>query len=104
MKLINLIKNKTSVALLLAGVAVAGCNPTDFGDTNVSPNGATTPITSALLTQVESGLGGVAQSTNQGFYVQYYSELQYPGNSLYLQTAASWDAFYTGPLEDLQNK
>jgi len=103
MKLINIIKNRTSVAVLLAGVALSACNPKDFGDTNVSPNGATTPITSALLTQVESGLGGVAQSTNQGFYVQYYSELQYPGNSLYLQTAASWDAFYTGPLEDLQN-
>ena len=103
MKLRKLITNKTALSILLAGVVLSGCNPKDFGDTNVSPNGATKPITSALLTNVESGLGGVPQSTNQGFYVQYYSELQYPGNSLYLQTAASWDAFYTGALEDLQN-
>lgn len=103
MKLTKYINNKTSIALLLGGLALGSCNPKDFGDTNVSPNGATTPITSALLTNIESGLGGVAQSTNQGFYVQYYSELQYPGNSLYLQTAASWDGFYVGPLEDLQN-
>lgn len=105
MKLIKYLTTKTSLSLLVAGVVLAGsaCNPKDFGDTNISPNGATTPLTSALLTNVESGLGGVPMSTNQGFYVQYYSELQYPGNSLYLQTAVSWDAFYTGPLEDLQN-
>jgi len=102
MKLIKYLKTKTSLAVLAAAVVFGGCSK-DFGDTNVSPNGATTPLTSALLTNVEAGLGGVPQSTNQGFYVQYYSELQYPGNSLYLQTAASWDAFYTGPLEDLQN-
>ncbi len=102
MKLIKYLKTKTSLSVLAAAVVFGGCSK-DFGDTNVSPNGATTPLTSALLTNVEAGLGGVPQSTNQGFYVQYYSELQYPGNSLYLQTNASWDAFYTGPLEDLQN-
>ena len=95
--------NKAVLGLITGGIMLASCNPKDFGDTNVSPNGATKPITSALLTNIESGLGGVPQSTNQGFYVQYYSELQYPGNSLYLQTSASWDGFYTGALEDLQN-
>ncbi len=103
MKLIQDLQRKTTLAVLGAAVVFNACNPKDFGDLNVSPNGATTPITSALLTNVESTLGGVPQSTNQGFYVQYYSELQYPGNSLYLQTAASWDGFYVGPLEDLQN-
>jgi hypothetical protein len=103
MKLIKYLTTKTSLTILVTGLVLGGCKPKDFGDTNTSPNGATTPLTSALLTNVESGLGGVPQATNQGFYVQYYSELQYPGNSLYLQTAASWDAFYTGPLEDLQN-
>ncbi len=106
MKLIKYLTAKSTLSILVAGAVLAGAGctkPKDFGDTNISPNGATSPLTSALLTNVESGLGGVPASTNQGFYVQYYSELQYPGNSLYLQTAASWDAFYTGPLEDLQN-
>ncbi|PQV59976.1 SusD-like starch-binding protein associating with outer membrane [Sediminibacterium magnilacihabitans] len=90
--------------MLLAGSIFTGCSKkiNDFGDLNVNPNGATTPPTSALLTNVLSGLGGVPSNTNNGFYVQYYTELQYPGNALYLQTAASWDAFYTGPLEDIQ--
>jgi hypothetical protein len=103
MKLNKFITSKISIAVLLAGAVLGGCNPKDFGDTNISPNGATTPITSALLTNVESGLGGVPMATNQGFYVQYYTELQYPSNSLYSQTAVSWDAFYTGALADLQN-
>jgi hypothetical protein len=73
----------------------------DFGDTNVSPNGTETPPTSALLTNVLSTLGGVPSNTNQGYYVQYYSEIVYPGNSLYSQTAVSWDGFYSGALKDL---
>lgn len=94
---------KYPLILLFAGIIFAGCNPTDFGTTNVNPNGAVAPPTSALLTNVESGLGGVPANTNQGFYVQYYTEEQYPGNCLYLLTNVSWDGFYAGSLEDLQN-
>ena len=78
-----------------------GCKK-DFGDLNVSPNATITPPSSALLTNVESQLGTVPQNTELGNFVQYYSELQYPGNSLYATTSLSWDGFYAGPLKDLQ--
>jgi Starch-binding associating with outer membrane len=95
---------KYSLFLLIAGAIYTGCKkPNDFGDLNINPNGAPAAPTSALLTSVLSGLGGVPSNTNQGFYVQYYTQLQYPDNALYQQTAASWDGFYAGALEDLQN-
>lgn len=104
MKMIKYNLVKPLAYLFLGGALFAGCSkPNDFGDMNVNPNGATTPPTSALLTNVLSGLGGVPSNTNQGFYVQYYTEEQYPGNALYLQTAVSWDGFYAGSLEDLAN-
>lgn len=104
MRLYNYSLVKYSVMLLMAGSFFSSCKkPNDFGDLNVNPNGAPAAPTSALLTNVLSGLGGVPSNTNQGFYVQYYTELQYPGNALYQQTAVSWDGFYAGSLEDLQN-
>lgn len=79
-----------------------GCKK-DFGDLNVSPNSTTTPPTSALLTNVESQLfGTLGQNTEPGFFVQYYTELQYPGSDLYQTTSLSWDSYYAVPLEDLK--
>jgi hypothetical protein len=104
MRLIKYSLIKYPLLLLIAGAVFAGCKkPNDFGDLNVNPNGAPAAPTSALFTNVMSGLGGVPSNANQGFYVQYYTELQYPGNALYQQTAVSWDGFYAGALEDLQN-
>ena len=104
MKLIRSSIIKYPLILLVAGAIFSGCKkPNDFGDLNVNPNGAVAAPTSALLTNVLSGLGGTPSNTNQGFYVQYFTEEQYPGNSLYQQTKVSWDGFYAGALEDLQN-
>ena len=104
MKLIKYSILKYPLILFIAGAVFSGCKkPNDFGDMNINPNGAPAAPTSALLTNVLSGLGNVASNTNQGFYVQYFTELQYPGNSLYQQTAVSWDGFYAGSLEDEQN-
>jgi len=104
MKLIRYSVIKYPAMLLIAGAIFTGCKkPNDFGDLNVNPNGAAAAPTAALLTNTLSGLGGAPSNTNQGFYVQYYTELQYPGNALYQQTAVGWDGYYAGPLEDLQN-
>ena len=90
------------IALVGLTILISSCNKVkDFGDTNVSPNGATSPLTKALLTGVISGLGGVPSNTNPGFYTQYYSESVYPGNQIYAVTAVSWSGFYAGSLEDL---
>lgn len=101
----KIIYNKITVlglsVLLLAG---AGCSKIkDFGDTNVNPGGVTSPNLAALLTNVESGIGGYAASTRGGLYCQYYTETQYTESSLYATTPLEFSGNYSGPLMDLQN-
>jgi hypothetical protein len=111
---INIKKHFIAVALFTSAIGFNSCS--DFGDTNISPNAATTPVTSALLTYVETFLGsdavGATSTTNAGqlgspslytgYLVQHYSQLQYPDNSLYLTSGISWDNYYVAVLEDLQ--
>lgn len=109
-------KNKSmrySLALLaILGLGATSCSK-KFGDTNVSPNSSTTPVTSALLTSVETYVAGDALGSPTGtntspitgyyapYFVQYFSQVQYPDNQLYPTTGVSWDGYYVGPLEDL---
>jgi hypothetical protein len=63
-----------------------GCNKLkDFGDVNSNPGATTTAITSALLTNVQSNLGGYASTNTEPLsgaqYGQYFSETQYSGTS-----------------------
>ena len=91
-------------ASLATGLLVgSGCNLSDFGDTNVNPNATTVPITSALFTNVMSGMGGPAAFLRPGLFAQYYSETQYTDASLYSTPQFGWDGIYAGPLFDLQN-
>jgi hypothetical protein len=106
------IKNVSSY-LVVAAIAFSSCSK--FGDTNISPNAATTPVTSALLTNVETYLGadaiGQVTASNSGplftyytpYFVQHYSQIQYPDNQLYSTSGVSWDTYYAIMLEDLQN-
>ena len=93
------------VALLTAG---SGCAKiSDFGDTNVNPNGSANPITAALLTNVESQLGGIAfgtgtGGTRAGIYSQLISETQYPDVSTYSAPQLESGPFYSGIMMDLQ--
>lgn len=88
-------------SLLLVGTS---CNKLeDFGDTNVNPLGSTTPITSALLTNVESQLGGFASVIRPALYVQYVAETQYTDASLYAEPKLEFGGNYSGPLYDLQS-
>ncbi len=81
----------------------------DFKDLNNDPNETTTPIPSALLTNVESNLGanlvfdagGI--NTGAGLYAQYFSETQYTEVSRYNKPAYNYDGYYVGPIEDLKN-
>jgi hypothetical protein len=75
----------------------------DFGDTNVNPNGTAVPSTAALLTNVLSGLGGLAAQTRPGLYAQQFSETQYTEVSLYALPQLEFDAGFAGALMDLQN-
>lgn len=87
--------------LLLAGTSCSKIK--DFGDTNVNPSGVTNPNLAALLTNVESGIGGYAASTRGGLYCQYYTETQYTESSLYAIPQLEFSGNYSGPLMDLQN-
>ncbi|NCI47269.1 SusD/RagB family nutrient-binding outer membrane lipoprotein [Sediminibacterium soli] len=96
----------SSVTAALATFALVGpgCNKVkDFGDTNVNPGATSTPVTSALLTNVEAGIGDYAVSIQPGQYAQYFSETQYPGTSLYTAPILSFSGLYSGDLYDLQN-
>lgn len=88
---------------LLLLIGVTGCEKLeDFGDTNQDPSATTVPVLSALLTNVESGLGAYATLTRPGFYGQYFSETQYTEISLYSAPLLPFAANYSGVLNDLQ--
>lgn len=97
------LKTITAAALIAAGIFGAGCAKIDdFGNTNQNPNGITLPITSALLTNVESGLGGIVGNVRNITYCQYTSENQYTDVSLYALPQLEMGGFYSGALNDLQ--
>ena len=89
--------------LLIAGCKKAG----DFGNTNVSPNSATVPLPSALLTdaiyRTSSALASSRSfQTNPTLYVQWLMQTQYPDEAQYAMAQIDWATFYVNPLEDLQ--
>ena len=97
-------KNKL-VALALSSVVLFGCSKSidDFGDMNVNPNSTPIPVTSALLTNVLSGIGGTAAGITPGYYCQYFAQTQYTDESRYTPPQADFDGYYSGVLNDLQN-
>jgi hypothetical protein len=93
----------TAASLFAAAIMGGGCARIDnFGNMNENPNGITQPITAALLTNVESGLGGFGTNTRTVCYAQYVSENQYTDVSLYALPQLEMGATYSGPLNDLQ--
>ena len=103
-------KNILWGAGIISLFAVTSCDKVkDFKDTNTNPNQTTTPIPSALLTNVEANMGanlgfdagGI--NTGAGLYAQYYSETQYTEVSRYNKPNYNYDAYYAGSIEDLQN-
>lgn len=108
-------KNKFKIRLIaslfsiMTLFAISSCNKiNDFGDINIDPNTIPQPIPSALLTNVESGIGayiwdGGRFSTNPGLYAQYFTETQYTEEARYATPTFEWGGIYAGQLEDLQN-
>jgi len=91
-------------ALIFTGV---GCNKLkEFGDVNNNPGATVTPIPSALLANVEAGLGEYASTGTEaisgGQYAQYFSETQYSGTSLYNLPQNGFTGNYAGNLNNLQ--
>ena len=97
--------NKGFIMVALAALLLStSCEKIkDFGDTNVNPNVTAVPSTAALLTNVLSGLGGLASGTLPALYAQQISETQYTEQSLYALPQLNFDGTYAGSLMDLQN-
>jgi hypothetical protein len=82
-------KNKSfklfgSAAFIGLTILGAGCAKIDkFGNINSDPNGVTTPVPAALLTNVEQQLGGIVNGVRTICYCQYVAENQYTDVSLY---------------------
>lgn len=99
----SIIKKFAAAALITSVILGTGCAKVDqFGNTNDNPNGITNPVTSALLTNVESGIGGFASNLRRGLYAQYLVENQYTEVSLYSLPILEMAGTYSGPLQDLQ--
>jgi hypothetical protein len=100
----KIFKNLTIIASSLIILGTVGCGKIkDFGDTNLDHSGATNPNLAALMTNVQTQLGGYAASTRGGLYAQYWTETQYTDVSLYNTPQLDFEANYYGPLFDLQN-
>jgi hypothetical protein len=96
--------NKIATIALVAVLLTSSCKKIeDFGSTNVNPAATNSPITSALLTNVLTGVGGYAAINAPSLYCQFYSETQYPDVSCYSSNTASPQSNYSGALYDLQN-
>lgn len=97
------IKKITGAALISLGLLGPGCaKMSEFGSTNVNPNGISTPVTSALLTNSLSQVGGFAANLRRAVYAQYVSENQYTETSLYALPQLEHAGTYAGVLQDLQ--
>jgi len=68
----------------------------------VNPAATSEPTMSALMANVQAGLGGYAASTRPGLYGQYFSETQYTDASLYSLPQIEFSGEYAGSLMDLQ--
>lgn len=105
------IKKLAAAALITSVIMGTGCGKIDqFGNINQNPNGVTTPIPSALLTNVLSQVGSITHGTISGTgyspraanYAQYIAENQYTDVSLMALPNPEMGSAYSGPLQDLQ--
>ncbi|MDG3581317.1 SusD/RagB family nutrient-binding outer membrane lipoprotein [Galbibacter pacificus] len=82
-------------------VLCSSCNTIDYDDTNDNPNGPTDAVTSQLLTNALSSIPDIVVDETPILYMQHITEGQYPGSSRYSGLTYSYDSWYTGPLQDL---
>jgi len=97
----NMKKKYIYSTLALVSIFFASCD--NFGHLNTSPNGSTVPLTTALLTNAESAIGGAVASPGlaDGLYCQYFAQTQYTDLSRYAVNDSRWNEM-NGNMEDLQ--
>ncbi|HEY6977411.1 MAG TPA: SusD/RagB family nutrient-binding outer membrane lipoprotein [Chitinophagaceae bacterium] len=105
--------HKKSILFFIVFISAISCSKIDeFGDINQNPGATTSPIPSALLTNVLAALGddtwdapttgSIGLTTTCGLYCQYFSETLYTELSTYARPNVNWDNYYANRLYDLQ--
>jgi hypothetical protein len=97
------LKRNIIAGLFITALVGSSCTKLhDFGDLNQNPTVTTTPIPSALLSNVLTNMavftwdaGGI--TTISGLYGQYFSETQYTDISTYSKQSINWDDFWASP-------
>ena len=95
----NIIKNLTLLVCVTA--FISSCETIDYGDTNDNPSGPIAPVTSQLLTSAQASMPGIQTSVTGTLYMQHITQGQYPGSSRYETLSASYNGWYTGPMQNL---
>lgn len=101
-KLFKSILSITFGCVLIMGNS--GCKKlSDFGDINTRNDAASVPVTSYLLTNVQSQMGNfMTAGITPSLFAQMFTETQYTDVSLYQIPQINFGPTYSGPLEDLQ--
>ncbi|TRZ41989.1 SusD/RagB family nutrient-binding outer membrane lipoprotein [Robertkochia solimangrovi] len=96
-------KNILKKITLLSGAAILSysCDSVDFGNVNDNPNGPTAAVTSQLLTQAEKTISSIGTNMTGILYTQQITEGQYPGESRYSTLTYSYNDYYVGPIQNL---
>lgn len=94
-------KLKPGIVAVCLSLLFSSCETVDFGDTNDNPNGPTAAVTSQLLTQAQKSVVSVITDDKGILYMQQLTEGQYPGDSRYNTLNSSYNGWYTGPIQNL---
>lgn len=99
LKLKTMTPIKKVASVLLMTVLLVSCD--DFGDINNDPNNPSEVRTELLLANAQRSMSDVVGAVMGTLWIQYLSETQYTDAQEYRSFNANFNAWYTGPLQDL---
>ena len=97
----NKLINKLGFLTFILSILFVSCETVDFGDENVNPNNPTSKRTDALLTNAITWMPNIVSTETPNYYVQTLSDVTYTTYSRYDTEFWSYDGYYSGPLNDL---
>ncbi|MBS9525619.1 SusD/RagB family nutrient-binding outer membrane lipoprotein [Litoribacter alkaliphilus] len=89
-----------AMGLICGSLMLGSCG--EFGDLNMDPNRPSDPLTSSLLTGSQRFITNVVGDATSVLYSQHLAEKQYTEASRYQTIYFDFNAFYSGPLMNLQ--
>lgn len=92
---------KKAILLLCVSFIYSSCETVDFGNTNDNPNGPTAAVTSQLLTEAQKTVSSIATDNTGLLFTQGLTEGQYPSQSRYAVLTYSYNSYFTGPIQNL---